>query len=362
MPLQDLQAHDIKLPSPPAIAVRILEAVRRQDSSFRDLARVIAADPALTVKLLKVANSSFYGLSNKVSSVEGAVSILGIDAVTNIALSFVIARDLQGKSGPDFNFDLFWKRSVTTAVSAKLCATRLGVAFPDAFVCGLLQDIGMLVIYLSRPEDYRPLLDEIRHGNENLQDAEQQALGFDHQQVGAELLRYWQLSPAIWGPLRTHHDPAALPAAYRQQGEVLQVAGFLSALYNGSEHGLTLRRLTTLLKERWHLPGEEIEALLDAVAENSIELFEGFEIDPGQMMPYSLLLQEANEELGRLNLSYEQLVVELKLAKQKAEGLAKNLQQANQQLQEIANRDGLTGLFNYRYFQEALDLELERRP
>ena len=96
------------------------------------------------------------------------------------------------------------------------------------------------------------------------------------------------------------------------------------------------------------------------MADKSIEIFSSFEIAPGNMKPFSQLLQEANEELSRLNLSYEQLAMELKQAKERAEKLAHELKGANEQLRELALRDGLTGLYNHRHFLAVLDKEVER--
>src|SRR4051812_9548641 len=90
--LEELLKDDIRLPSPPAIAVRILDVVRGDDFSFVDLANVIQTDPALTGRILRFANSSFYSLSRNVTSIETAVAVLGVNAVKNIALSFILAQ------------------------------------------------------------------------------------------------------------------------------------------------------------------------------------------------------------------------------------------------------------------------------
>ena len=109
----------LKLPSPPAIAVRILEAINDDQSSYDELGKIISADPALASRILQTANSPFYGLPSKVDSIERATAVLGCNALKNIALSFVIAKELMSASQDAFDFDFFWKRSVTAAVSAR---------------------------------------------------------------------------------------------------------------------------------------------------------------------------------------------------------------------------------------------------
>jgi diguanylate cyclase (GGDEF)-like protein len=105
---------------------------------------------------------------------------------------------------------------------------------------------------------------------------------------------------------------------------------------------------------------EALESTIDSVANKSLEILSFFEIESGNMKPFSQILQEANEELGKLNLTYEQLTVELKQAKEKAEKFAHELKDANEKLREMAFRDGLTGLYNHRYFQDLMDNELSR--
>ena len=125
----------IRLPSPPAISVRILEVVKKDDFSFGELAAIIQADPALAARILKVANSSFYSLPSKVSSIEKALSILGVNALKNIALSFVTSRDLKAQADGGFDFNFFWRRSIAAAVSAELIASLRGRRFIDR-CCG----------------------------------------------------------------------------------------------------------------------------------------------------------------------------------------------------------------------------------
>src|SRR6056297_836008 len=142
--IQKLIAQQINLPSPPAIVVQILNTVQKENASLQDLTQIISADPALTAKMLRVANSSLYALPNKVSSIERALCVLGTNVIKNIALSFVVANDIRGKGTVNFNLDYFWRRSVTAAVAAELLTNRLQERNDDIFVTALLQDIGIL--------------------------------------------------------------------------------------------------------------------------------------------------------------------------------------------------------------------------
>ena len=151
-----------------------------------------------------------------------------------------------------------------------------------------------------------------------------------------------------------------VPEEHKKTAEILSIAGRLSAIYNEKDSAQQVRILQKELTVMYNLKAEQVRELVDNVANESIEILKTFEIDPGDIRPFLQLLQEANEQLGQLNFSYEQLVLELKEAKEKAERLAGDLREANSRLKELVFRDGLTGLYNHRYFQEILEKELFR--
>jgi len=358
--LQKLLSENINLPSPPAIAVRILDAVREEETSFKELAAIISSDPALTAKILTIANSSFYSLPKKVDSIERALSVLGANTLKNIALSFVIAKGIRG-DGTGFDFELFWKRAITGAVGADLIAKKLRRRNDDIFVAGLLQDIGMVILSLTRTNDYLKVLDEREVTEASLVSIETAAFGFDHQELGAEILKKWGLPESIYHPIQYHHAAGnGLPEEIRTEAKLLFLADKVASVYHGSHSTGHLAELKEMLGNVFQMEDEDVESLIDEVAEKSIEILASFEIEVGDMKPYSQILQEANAELGKLNLSYEQLVMEFKQAKERAEKLASELKDANIRLRELAFRDGLTGLFNHRYFQDLMDKEVSR--
>lgn len=356
-----LISAQINLPSPPVIAAQILRTIQDNESSLSDLEKIIAADPALTSKLLRIANSAFYSLPCEVSNVNRALSILGTNVIKNIALSFVIAGDLRDKSESSLNFDYFWRRSVTAAVAAELVVGLLHEKSEDIFVTALLQDIGVLIMYLSKGQEYTAVLEQcILDGEANLIELEQNMYQFDHQQLSWMLLKNWGIPASVVEPIRYHHQPQSAPEHYRRTCSILYVANLLSSIYSGAESGKNSRELQTKMEAYFNITADQTRTLLDSVAEKSLDILKIFEIDPGQLKTYSQMLQEANEELGKLNLSYEQLILELKESKQKAERITKELKKANSQLEELAFRDGLTHLYNHRYFQEILGKEIIR--
>ena len=349
----------INLPSPPIIAAQILKTIQNKESSLDDLEKIISADPALTGKLLRIANSAFYSLSYEISNVNRALSILGTNIIKNIALSFIIAGNLRGEKGSPFDFDYFWRRSVTTAVAAELVMDLLHKKNEDIFVIALLKDIGILIMYLSKGREYAIALEECTlNTGTNLIQAEQTMYQFDHQQVGGTLLESWGIPKSIVEPVRYHHEPDIAPEGYGQTCSVLYVASLLSAIYNGTETAKNVIELQKKMRTFFNISDNQIRSLIDDVAEKSLDLLKIFEIDPGQMKSYSQMLHEANDELGKLNLSYEQVVLELKHSQEKSEKFANELRKANAKLKELAYRDGLTNLYNHRYFHKSLGTEM----
>ncbi len=357
--IEDFFEEKIKLPSPPAIALKILEAVRQDENSFDELARIISADPALTVRILKIANSSLYGFPNPVDSLSQATALIGTNALKNIALSFVIVQDFQDAPQGSFDLTHFWRRAITAAVAAETLAEEIGIHDQDLFVTALLQDIGVLLLYLSDTATYIALQDEKRVTGKTTSHIEQEKFGFDHSEVGNHLLATWSLPETIHQPILYHHADS-IDGPYKDAAMILQFADKIAAIYHGIHSNSKCVQVHKGLKKQYRLTEEQTDRLIDSVGEKSHEILDLFSIDPGEIKPFSLIMQQANEELGRLNFSYAQIVLELKQAKQNAEQLALELKMANDSLRELAFRDGLTGLYNHRYFQEALESEIER--
>ena len=358
--IEDILNDEVKLPSLPSIALRIIDAVKTDEASLGELAKIVSSDPALAARVLKISNSSFYSLPQKVDSIQKALTILGTEALKNVALSFVIVKWMQTDNGDGFNFEVFWKRAVTSAVAADLVSKAINQKSDDIFITALLQDIGIVILFLCMSEEYLKVFDEKRVTAAPVIEAEKKIFGFDHQEVGTRMLEKWGLPENITKPVQFHHNLKQAPETYESKVRVLWLADRMSSVYHGSQCAEKMKDINQTLGRVYGFSEEDTNKIIDAVASKSIEILSYFDIDSGNMKPYSQLLLEANEELGKLNVSYEQLILELKRSKEKAESLALELQNANQQLRELATKDGLTGLFNHRYFQEALDREISR--
>lgn len=352
--------RNINLPSPPAIAVRILNAVQKDEAALSELGEIIASDPALTAKMLRVANSNLFDRNGSITNINRAMTVLGTNVIKNIALSFIIAENLVGGQLHGFDFDRFWRRAVTRAVSAELIAKQTDLISDDIFVMALLQDIGSLVIAMTKGEAYSILIREALSFDQELHLIEQEKYGFDHQQVGYALLNSWNIPDAITLPILCHHKPDNCGDEHQLATRILCVADQLCSIYFSDEAAEKARMLRQNLIETWQLPPQEADELIDRAATDSCEMLTAFELDPGEIKPYSTLLLEANQALADLQLSNEQMLLEMREAKERSEHLNSELKEANSKLKELVYRDGLTGLYNHRYFQESLSSELAR--
>lgn len=354
--LKEFLEEKVKLPSPTAIALRILEAIRKDEDSFSELAEIIKSDPALTARVLKVANSSLYGLPAPVNSAAQAIAVIGTQSLKNIALSFVIIDGFQSTPQGCFELNLFWRRAITSAVAAETLAKHLGFKWPDIFVTALLQDIGVLTLFLSYGSDYTEVLDSKRISGKNLYEEEMRRFGFHHAEVGSEILKSWNLPESIYQPIRMHHQPHGKNQV--DAAGILNLADKISSIYHGIQSNRKWMEVQSQLNELCDFSAHRSNQLIDVIGEKALEIINIFDIPPGQMKPFSQIMQEANDELRRLNYSYEQIVLELTQAKRNAEQLAVELKRANDSLRELTFRDSLTSLYNHRYFQDVLTAEI----
>lgn len=193
----------------PDIFIRINQQVESSDSTTVDIAQAVSQDPAFTVRLLRVANSPYYGFSSTIDTVFKAVSIIGTSQIRNLALSTAIASSFSGLSNKLVSMDNFWRHSLYCGLAARKLAKLAGKCDAEAvFTAGLLHDIGELVIFNRMPDQAQESLLLVLDSADELAlyRAEQQTMGFDHAQVGAELARQWQLPPMLEECIAFHHD------------------------------------------------------------------------------------------------------------------------------------------------------------
>lgn len=196
------------LPPLPSVVLELVESLGHEELSATQYAAKISRDQALTAKLLRLANSSFYGRGRQVRSVAEAITVLGLRTVRGA----VTAAGLAGsfRRHPSFDQYTFWRHSLGSALCAQALATELGRDDADlAFTVGLLHDIGRLALASAFASAYGDV-EQWRHEQDcPLGDAEYAVLGIDHAEVGGLIARQWNFAPAIVDAIRQHHVPPA---------------------------------------------------------------------------------------------------------------------------------------------------------
>jgi putative nucleotidyltransferase with HDIG domain len=216
----------------PDVFIRINRLVEDPDSSTADIAKAVSQDPSFTVRLLRVANSPFYGFSSSIDTVSRAVAVIGTGQIRSLALATSVARSFSGLPNGLVSMDNFWHHSLYCALIARILAKQIHKCDTEAvFTAGLLHDIGELVIFNRLPEQAGKALELVLDSADALPvyQAERQMMGFDHAQVGGELARQWNLPPLLEECIARHHD-VANARRYPLETAVVHIANVLALL------------------------------------------------------------------------------------------------------------------------------------
>lgn len=198
----------IQLPALPTIALEVVELVDNPKTSASRLGRVISSDQALTAKVLKIANSPFYGFPKKISTIDFAIIVLGFDALKEIVISISLVSSLQKKSDNYFDAKVFWDHAITTGVIARKLARDLGYRISgEVFVGGLLHDMGISVLHRYFNNEFKRIIDIVRDSDLTMLEAEESVLGVTHAEVGGWLAERWNLPDHLIEAISFHHHP-----------------------------------------------------------------------------------------------------------------------------------------------------------
>lgn len=352
------------LPTLSTVASKLISLTAKEDTTIFDITKLIAQDISLSAKVLKVVNSSFYNFPNEVGSIQQAVAILGTNAVRSLVLSFSFLSMEHASEPGGFSYEEFWERSLAAGVSAKLLMTRIcDDDTEEVFTVSLLANLGKLILATAFAEEYSDVFARATRGEKDLHALEEEIIGADHTYIGYEATRHWQFPDSLTQPILYHHDPDSYPGddpLMKRNIEIIYLAGLLtSILYSGKpiDYHKPFREQA---KKRFQLDDETIDELLERVNVEVAQAAEFFDIKIGGTPSIPELLQEANIELSLLNMSYEQMNRELVQAKLQLEKMTSELEEKNAYLESIANLDGLTEVYNHRFFQNFLEKELNR--
>lgn len=195
------------LPSLPAVVMELLGSIGQNNADMNQLSALVSKDQALSAKALRLANSSFYGMQRKVTTMPQAVSILGLNSLRTLVTAAAVIGRFPAKDQAYFDFQGFWQHSIATAVCARLIAKRTDINPESAFMAGLLHDIGRLVLVTGFPDQYETAMNYRIEHDCTMLEAEREILSCDHATVGHALAEHWRFPPAIQMAVAGHHAP-----------------------------------------------------------------------------------------------------------------------------------------------------------
>lgn len=344
---ETLSVVSMRLPTPSAIAVRLTEMARDPHAKLEELVELVRCDPALTSKLLRLANSPLYARHESVKTVFEALQMLGLDTAITLTLSFTLHDELQTKNSGGFDITRYWKRSLLTAVAAHELAIGRNEKLPETFfLAGLLRDIGLLAMALAFGERWNVLYKDHKNQSE-LRERETQALGFDHVEAGAWLLREWHLPDYLEASLIGSSQ--ALPQ-YEPNDDVERMAAVTAVASHMAQAWLDGKNVSRLRSGVPWIPLHSIKynGVMRRIMARIPWIERCFEVS---------LLSDSQRQMAAAHAQEIAMNRTLLLANENS-NMARRTQELERRAKELnakSLRDSMTGLFRREYFNEMLN-------
>jgi len=327
-----------RLPSLPTVALEVIDLSQQPDVSISRIADVVRHDPALSSKILKTVNSSFYGQSQTVSTISRALIVLGLNAVKTLALGFSLVGNLKGPGDRNFDHVRYWRRSLYTAAAARTLSQYGGMGRrEEAFLGGLLQDLGMMVMSQVLGDEYAVLVEKAGVEHAALGAIEREALGIDHAEVGAALAEAWQLPPLLVAPIRYHETPDAADEEVLSLVRSVALGNRVAEIFLSEEGNHTALDVYHSQADKWFgVKSELADQMLTEISSQTEEMARLFDLPTGGLGNPDEILARANEALSQMTLQ--------------SQLHSTQLEQQNKKLVDEVNTDPLTGALNRRAF------------
>lgn len=253
------------LVSLPDVCIKVNQLLGTGDYSAPEVADIVIQDTDISARILRLVNSPAFGQRSKIETLSRAVTLMGADELRNLVLATAAQSTFVGIPEEMVNMADFWSHSVTTGVMAKILAERCNVLHSERLlVMGVLHDIGRLVIYLSLPNESRDILHITGGDNWILPQTEQEILGFTHLDVGAELMRSWQL-PESFIEVAGYHNAPENAVENPIEVSLIHIA---KAVANGHMVGLSVdEMLWAIAPTAWETTGLSADTVASLVEE-----------------------------------------------------------------------------------------------
>jgi len=336
------------LPTLPTVAYKLISISSNEEIGMKDIADLISKDASLSAKVLKIANSAFYNLPCKISTIHQAASRLGMNAIRNLTLSFSFLSVKAKSKKVVFNYEKFWEQSLSNAVAAKLIMAEIGKSdWEEIFVAGLLQNIGELIIATSLPQQYEQVLLETFKSEKSTFELEQQIIGADHAFIGYEVTKNWGFPSLLLTAIQYHHCPEGYKGNDKKLQltvDVVYLSGIITNILFSSNPQKYHQKFLNESKALLNFNDEIIDKILKNVVSEITQTASLFGFHTKNSKSIEEILQEANAALSAINLAYDQK--------------NRELEEKSKHLEKLAHLDSLTQVYNHGYFQSFLEKEI----
>lgn len=333
------------LPSPIGVVMRILELGEDPDAGVNEVGQVLTADPALSARLIRMANSPLYARQRRTSNLRQAIKLFGVEGTITLALSFSLVTNLRSVEKGGFDYRRFWHRSFAAAVCAQLMADRVGLRNrEELFLAALLQDIGMLGLARARPEIYAEL-DERNRSHAQVLRREQELLGTNHAALGAILLQQWNFPARLQRLVGISHDEDDSESMRERDAAIVAVSSDMAEIWSEPNGQAALRRAMDRAEKLVALDGEAFIELLELAGGAISEVAPLFDIEIEDSTMLEGIISHARELVMLRHIRIMQH--------------AAVLEDRTRRLEEENRRDSLTGVFNRGCLQASLAQEME---
>jgi HD-like signal output (HDOD) protein len=269
--------EDPKLSSLPEIYFQIKEAIDNPASGFEDVEYIIKNDSALSFKLLRIVNSSFYGFEEEIGAISHAISIIGTKQLANLALATTIISVFSEVDPGSINMNSFWRHNVGCGICARtIVAWDQKLNSEKLFLSGILHDIGRLVMLENRPNLVNKALDVHKETGKFLFLSEKDSWGLDHAAVGAALVEHWKLPASLAEMVRYHHDPLDAPNLVYECCIINVADAITKAMEFGSSGDCFVPPIEPAIWNKINLSPQDLDVLLDRVETQFTDVIDFF--------------------------------------------------------------------------------------
>ena len=342
------------LPSPPTIALQIIELANDPEIDFKKIIQLLNCDPALASKILRIANSPLYPYVKKVENLHQAIMVLGVNATISLALSFSLTQSLQTTKGTGLDYSLYWKRAMLAGMACQVLGSVCQVPeIEELYLAGLLQDLGMLALDQVFPELYVTYTGQQSHHG-SLVSYEQQTLGITHGAIGSWLLAQWSLPDRLRLAVAGSDDASRVPAQDERATFTycVSLSGMLTEIFLRETDDIYLEKVKEQASSLLQLTPETLMEILETIKDRLPDTERVFETDLQTWNNPQAILESARESLLTRNLQALQQVEELRINNANMEAQFLNLEESHR-------HDALTGTLTRAHLDKCLDTSFD---